>query len=293
MDDVTQFNALLERLDRVNQALQGLIQAQLEANVASDKQQQTPEVLRAELKIPHSEKYASETHATRQLLTDAIKLYVEILTLIAVLAYTTVAALQLREIIKQYPKIEESAKAASDAAGAMSDQLDLQRNVVRLEKGGAQLGILNISLFHEQRENLSAGFLIKNNGKYAAREISLCFDIRFIKPLPTEDPRNCKFYNPASVARLPPFKKNPANFATITSDTKYRVPSGYSGQNIYIRGGISYTDELTKGKILDPFCQRVSASAVFGSKSGGAGNGISLGAIDFPDCDDEIPRTKK
>jgi hypothetical protein len=86
-----------KRLTSIQKTIQREIKTKHKAEHAKEKQQNTPSVLWAEFKVPHSEKYRNETQAARELIRDNWKLYVEIFTLLVVLAYATVTAFQLRE----------------------------------------------------------------------------------------------------------------------------------------------------------------------------------------------------
>ncbi len=120
-------------LTRFNEVTQKQTEAIKEATDARKESQYSPSVLRAEFYVPPSERYQKETDRTRHLIIEYWKLWVEIIGIIVVIAYTTVAAFQLREMIRQYPEIKKSADAARDTAQATKDSLEkVQRAFVYL-----------------------------------------------------------------------------------------------------------------------------------------------------------------
>jgi hypothetical protein len=86
-----------------------------EATEAAKQRQQAP-TLRAELHVPQSDRYKQETNDTRKTIVEYWKAYIEIVGIVILAAYTTVTALQLREMIKSTGAAEEAAAAARDAA---------------------------------------------------------------------------------------------------------------------------------------------------------------------------------
>jgi hypothetical protein len=93
-----------------------------EAADASKQGQHTP-TLRTEFHIPQSDRYKQETKDARKSIIEFWKVYIEIVGILVVVAYTTVAAFQLREMTKQYPELHTSAEAARTAADVAKEAL--------------------------------------------------------------------------------------------------------------------------------------------------------------------------
>ena len=93
---------IISELQSIKNTLQAQAKSEYEERRASREHQNPPQVLRAELQIPHPKKYENETQSARDLIREKWKLYVEIFTLLVVFGYTTVAAFQLIEMGEIY-----------------------------------------------------------------------------------------------------------------------------------------------------------------------------------------------
>jgi hypothetical protein len=163
------------------------------------------------------------------------------------------------------------------------EEMRLQREIGRLEKGGANIQIDGISMFHEGN-SVSAGIVLRNDGKRDAGEILICTRIEFrISPV-AWDQNQCDPSNPAQPNRLRPFITS-QDVAKVVSAVSVQIPVGYSpdkSADIYVSGVIKYRDS-TGAVIRQAFCKRVSAKQVFDSPAG-----VTVGkgyAFDHPkDC---------
>ena len=132
-----EIQALVERLNGIDKVLQRQPESKDKTDAADDKHQQSPTILRAELKISHSEKYQDEAKAARDLIRETWKLYVEIFTLLVVFGYTTVAAFQLSEMKKATVAAEQTATAAQRANSDARDRFrDDQRPYIWVTNTG-------------------------------------------------------------------------------------------------------------------------------------------------------------
>jgi hypothetical protein len=127
-------------LSTIDKSLKDQTKAIRELTDANQQGQYPPPILRTELKVPQADRYKQEADSARKLIIEYWKLYAEIIGITIVIAYTTVAALQLREIIKQYPEIQKSADAADKSATAAkisADSIRLEdRPYVIFDKNG-------------------------------------------------------------------------------------------------------------------------------------------------------------
>jgi hypothetical protein len=95
------------------------------ADTAKQRQDsERPSVIRAEVHVPQSERYKQEAKDARESVVKYWKVYGEAVGILILIAYTTVAFFQLREIVKQYPDIHTQAVAAKDTAGEARDALE-------------------------------------------------------------------------------------------------------------------------------------------------------------------------
>lgn len=169
---------LIGRLNGIDEVLQRQIESKQKTDTSDHEHQYSPTILRAELKIPHSETYQDEARSARELVRETWKLYVEIFTLLVVFGYTTVAAFQLgemkkasetahdtlREIIKQYPELHKSAGAARDSADAADKNMRIEQR--------AWIGVAFHS-FNPPKENepIVITMVFSNTGKTPAKQV--------------------------------------------------------------------------------------------------------------------------
>jgi hypothetical protein len=175
------------------------------------------------------------------------------------------AAQKIADASHRNAKAAESfSRTAIRQANAVTKQLRLQREVARIEKGGAMLFISGINFSHEGRRFVKAGVEMKNNGSNAADQVRACTKVELQEPSQVAvNKGHCTaFFPPPTYRQLPPVTPANGNVGdTVKAVIKAQVPAGFSGY-IYVWGVMSYTDTLTDLPITAPFCKRISANLV-------------------------------
>lgn len=108
--------AIADALHAIADGLQQQNAAIKEATSASKQGQHTPS-FRTELHVPQSDRYKKEASDARKSIVEFWKIYLEIIGIMVVIAYTTVASFQWWEMGK-------ATKASTDAAQIAADALD-------------------------------------------------------------------------------------------------------------------------------------------------------------------------
>lgn len=177
----------------------------------------------------------------------------------------------LNEIQKGGTDTHALAVAAGNQAKSMVKQLDLQREIARLEHG-AKVRVRGIAVYHDAGK-ISADIEVENDGKATAVQISIARKIEFRKSPPIVDLTKFEFFEPIQPSRLRPLPDN-GQGADIGSvyHLQMPIPRGYSAyksgaEDIYIWGVFSYSD-FTREDVHDPFCEQISAKQVFDSPLG-------------------------
>jgi hypothetical protein len=117
--------------------------AAIDKATETNKQRQQPPTLRTELHIPQADRYKQETQDTRKSIIEFWKVYVEVIGIIVVGAYTTVAFFQLREMIKQYPELQRSAAAADKANTIAREALESTQRAFLSFKPSPEMTFIN------------------------------------------------------------------------------------------------------------------------------------------------------
>jgi hypothetical protein len=178
--------------------------------------------------------------------------------------YTWYTRGQWTEMIKVTQATGRAADNAGSQADSMIDQLNLQREMARLDKGGAKLRIGLVAVYHDKTE-MSFGLRLQNYGNRSARAMSICARTENKKPLPATIQVKCFTFDTTIPNQLEPSVKvegvpyNAPNFP---------LPTWFSATGkIYIWGVLKYTD-YTGSDIRDPFCKEIPAHLIFDSPSG-------------------------
>jgi len=168
---------LLDRLDSIHELFQDLKNSVTEAINAHNQRQQSPPVLRAELKIPHAEPYEYKSKPTFELFRESLELWLEVFGILVVITYTTLTALQLREMIKATNAAKDavveaqlSRQQAEKSFKATVDQFHMDERawvgVDSLESPGASIDDARIEI-------RSITVTIHNSGKTPALKASI------------------------------------------------------------------------------------------------------------------------
>ena len=135
--DNPQFTAAVKRitnapLEAIAAALHAIADGLQEQNAAVKEQarayqdaQHAQRRVTAELKVPQSEKYKQETNTTKESFIKWGTLYIEVVGIIVVVAYTTVAAFQLNEMRKSTKASSEASRTAALALAENTRQFDM------------------------------------------------------------------------------------------------------------------------------------------------------------------------
>jgi hypothetical protein len=213
-----------------------------ESNDANKQRNDTQSILRAEFKIPQSERYKQETKDARESIIDHWKLYVEIVGILVIIAYTTVAAFQLREMHEALVAANRSASAAETANTNSQKQFQIEeRPYVWLKTG-----FVGKSEFFA---NPSGGgqilwtFRYTNYGKSPAHEVF--FSHRSMR-VGIDGPFRESFGFPKLHQFTNPLAPSEENFVTILSQPGIR-PEDYArylkiDNAIQVRANIIYKD---------------------------------------------------
>jgi hypothetical protein len=269
MDIITQryfaiFNRLANELRRLGIAVESLclgIQKRIEANHktadAEAKSDKTPPVVRAILDVPYPIKTKQETSKIERWL-KGWKTLVETGTMIAVIAYTVVAARQLRtmnnsytEIVKQTPKIAEAAGAATQAnidAGNRFRQ-DQRPYLWAEAHGGYQLPDNTTAIFVPIPGSgdmfMNVSVTIRNSGKSPAVNVAMP-PTAYVIGSKIEARKGAKEYSPlysgghgtvlvVGDSRVPVSQK-----VLVKKDVMDKFRDG--SWEIYVLGGVGYGD---------------------------------------------------
>jgi hypothetical protein len=235
-------------------------------------------------KPPHFESYTKEPYSKRLKrycnrnlgrVLIGIELFCALALVVITGKYTYYAGGQLREMRKATKASQKSAEAAKSAADTAStqtqfmlQQLNLQREIARLEKGGAKVRVKGIAFYHEE-DKVRHAIQVENDGNREATKISICTKIEFSVPIVI--PNQCVPFQTANPNYLQTFNEKAQKlelavvYSPITS-----LPPQYSvneTSTFYIRGAIHYTD-YTGADLLDLFCKEISAKKALNARSG-------------------------
>ncbi len=191
--------------------------------------------------------------------------------------YTYFAGGQLDEMRSSTVAAGKAANAAESAAKATLQQLDLQREAYRLEKGGAKLVLAAFGINH-YGDVISYGVRLRNDGRKDAMRISMCRKLEFRKPLPDE--KQC-LYLPMEFEKPQSAYMN-RQTAVLNASPSERIPFP-SDKNItiYIWAFIRYTD-WTGAELREHFCKQIPADEVAKIQKNNWGFQNPLA---FPDCE--------
>lgn len=125
--------AIKNALIGIRDNLQKQTEAEHEARNADDQSHNAPQVLRAELQVPHT--IEVETHPKdKKTGREWYKLVVETITLLGVLAYAAIAAFQWCEMKKATVATQQAADAATSAATTAAVALKTSQQQFRTEQ---------------------------------------------------------------------------------------------------------------------------------------------------------------
>jgi hypothetical protein len=168
-----------------------------------------------------------------------------------------------------------SADAAANAAKATLQQLDLQREFYRLEKGGAKLRLAAFGINHHGGDAIAYGIRLKNDGEKEGMNISMCRNLEFRKPLPDE--KQCTWLPMRAEKRQPTYR----NRQTAVLDSEnISLPTG-KNITIYIWAFFRYTD-WTGAELREHFCKQIPADEIVKIQGSNWG---SENPLAFPDCE--------
>jgi hypothetical protein len=128
------FDLLLAELRSIGDRLQQLTRTVEEQNTAERKRNQPPPVLRAELEVPQAIRDQKAAQDTRNNRRENWRLAVEIITVLIVLGYTSVAYLQWTEFIGSTDAAFDSAKAARRSAAVAAENAQIASEAVAENK---------------------------------------------------------------------------------------------------------------------------------------------------------------
>lgn len=239
-------HAIANGLQQQNEAIREQTRAHQDARYAQRR-------VITELKIPQAEKYKQETNTAKESFIKWGTLYAEAIGIIVVIAYTTVAAFQLHEMVKQYPELHKSAEAARSAAETASDALVVQQIQWRRIAGEPVVVLSNLQLCHD-RKGIFVDVTADNVGSPKVKiDVSIASNVSFVKPTVEE-----RQFSDGD------FKVADDSGDTSRNTRKRMTDSTPPSRNskLYIWGAIRYSGEHGRHYADVPFCKSTLAQNV-------------------------------
>jgi hypothetical protein len=258
---VSVVNKLADELRAIADGLQQQNEAIKEQTRANQDAQYTQRRVIAELKTTQAEKYRKETDTTKESFIKWGTLYAEAIGILVVIAYTTVSFFQLREIMKQYPEIQRSSKAADSAAHTAAQTLASQQQSFRDDRrpyvyptpqGVFPTSDGKLAIFlTEQNGDVSVGVRVamENTGRSPAIEVVSTkteFKIGPVKDVEEWAGSYVPYYEPANGGT----SISPNSTVVPRSDTQRITKADYDAWKngtfeMLIVGGVQYRDIFT------------------------------------------------
>ena len=158
---------------------------------------------------------------------------------------------------------------AQQQTEALSQALDLQKEIAVIDKGRAKIRVDVIAVTREEKDRARVGIVVTNDGKRAGRNISICATTEFRNDAPVDRGCDKSKFRPVGcpdggspVESLAPIRKpDGGKLPTVGDAAQLQIAREEGARNLYVWGLIRY-DFFATLVATEPFCVYIPAKPI-------------------------------